>query len=132
MVKAKIFKKDSTEKTWAYTYDALGRRIGKGRLKDGEASDGLEEKTGFVWDGRYTYIYTNLDSYEPLAQVRDWTTEEGENRQQTHYFHCDQIGILREMTDKDGNLVWFGDYYGWGRLKKDEWVYKNAHPKRSL
>ena len=24
--------------------------------KDGEASDGLEEKTGFVWDGRYTYI----------------------------------------------------------------------------
>ena len=21
------------------------------------------------------------------------------------------------MTDKDGNLVWFGDYYGWGKLK---------------
>ena len=21
------------------------------------------------------------------------------NRQQTHYFHCDQIGIPREMTD---------------------------------
>ena len=27
------------------------------------------------------------------------------NRQQTYYFYCDQIGIPREMTDKDGNLV---------------------------
>ncbi|WP_125336037.1 MULTISPECIES: RHS domain-containing protein [unclassified Streptococcus] len=23
----------------------------------------------------------------------------------THYFHCDQIGIPREMTDKDGNFA---------------------------
>ena len=27
------------------------------------------------------------------------------NRQQTHYFHCDQIGIQREMADKNCNLV---------------------------
>ena len=47
--------------------------------------NGLEEETGFVWDGRYTYIYTDPDSYEPLAQVRDWTTAYGESRQQTHY-----------------------------------------------
>ena len=33
LVKAEIFKKDGTKETWAYTYDALGRRIGKGRLK---------------------------------------------------------------------------------------------------
>ena len=61
-------------------------------------------------NGLYTYIYTDQDSYEPLAQVRDWTTADGENRQQTNYFHCDQIGIPREMTDKDGNLLWFGEY----------------------
>lgn len=48
MVKAKIFKKDGTKETLVYTYDALCRRIGKGRLKDGEASDNLEEKTEFV------------------------------------------------------------------------------------
>ena len=143
LVKAEIFKKDGTKETWAYTYDALGRRIGKGRLKNEEVSDGLEGETGFVWDGshllqeiqpdgRYTYIYTDPDSYEPLAQVRDWTTEDGENRQQTRYFHCDQIGIPREMTDKDGNLLWYGEYTAWGRLKKDERVYKNAHPKRAL
>ena len=61
------------------------------------------------------------------AQVHNWTNEESESVQQTHYFHCNQIGISREMTDKDGNLLWFGNYTGWGRLKKDEWVYKDAH-----
>ncbi|BBU35268.1 RHS domain-containing protein [Veillonella nakazawae] len=53
--------------------------------------------------------------------------EDGENRQQSHYFHTDQIGIPREMTDRDGNLLWFGNYTGWGRLKKDERVYRNVH-----
>ena len=138
LVKAEIFKKDGTKETWAYSYDALGRRIGKGRLKNEEVSDGLEKETGFVWDGshllqeiqpdgRYTYIYTNPDSYEPLAQVHNRTNEEGESGQQTHYFHCDQIGIPREMTDKDGNLVWFGDYYGWGKLKSETNVTGTAH-----
>ena len=39
LVKAEIFKKDGTKETWAYTYDALGRRIGKGRLKNEEFSE---------------------------------------------------------------------------------------------
>ena len=139
LVKAEIFKKDGTKETWSYTYDALGRRIGKGRLKDSqEVSDDLSNQTRFVWegshllqeihpDGRYTYIYTDPDSYEPLAQVRDWTTEERENRQETNYFHCNQIGIPREMTDKDGNLLWFGNYTGWGRLKEETKVTDSAY-----
>ena len=139
LVKAEIFKKDGTKETWSYTYDALGRRIGKGRLKDSqEVSDDLSNQTRFVWDGshllqeihpdgRYTYIYADQNSYEPLAQVRDWTTEDGENRQQTRYFHCDQIGIPREMTDKDGNLLWFGNYTGWGRLKEETRVTDSAY-----
>ena len=92
-------------------------------------SDSLEEETGFVWDGshllqeihpdgRYTYIYTNPDSYEPLAKVRDWTTEDGKGVQQAHYFHCYQIVIPREMTDIYGNLLWFGKYTGRDRLKE--------------
>ena len=139
LVKAEIFKKDGTKETWSYTYDALGRRIGKGRLKTSqEVSDDLENQTRFAWDGshllqevhpdgRYTYIYADQDSYEPLAQVRDWTTEDGESRQQTRYFHCDQIGIPREMTDKDGNLLWFGNYTGWGRLKGETKVTDSAY-----
>ena len=56
-------------------------------------------------DGRYTYIYTNLYSYNPLAQVRDWTTEDGEGVQQAYYFHCDQIGIPRENFPEGDFLV---------------------------
>lgn len=76
-------------------------------------------------DRRYRHL--PYDSYELFVQVRNWITEDGENRQQTYYFHYDKIGITREMTDKDGNLLWFGNYTGWGRLKKDERVYKDAH-----
>ncbi len=139
LVKAEIFKKDGTKETWVYSYDALGRRIGKGCLKNEEVSEtsfqhdlsgnDLENQTRFVWDGshllqevhpdgRYTYIYTDPDSYEPLAQVHNWTNEEGESRQQTHYFHCDQIVIPREMTDIHGNLLWFDNYTGRDRLKE--------------
>ena len=31
------------------------------------------------------------------------------------------------MTDKDGKLLWFGNYTCWGHLKKDECVYQHAH-----
>ena len=79
-------------------------------------SDDLEDETHFVWngshllqeahpDGRHIYIYTDPDSYEPLAQVLNRTNEEGESHQQTRYFHCDQIGILREITDIHSNLM---------------------------
>ncbi|WP_418896156.1 RHS domain-containing protein [Streptococcus australis] len=28
----------------------------------------------------------------------------------------------REKTDIHGNLLWYGEYTAWGRLKKDEQV----------
>ena len=31
------------------------------------------------------------------------------------------------MTDIHGNLLWYGEYTAWGRLKKDGRIYKNAH-----
>ena len=94
------------------------RRIGKGRLKE---DGGLEDETRFVWDGsrllqevyargRYTYVYTDQDSYEPLAQICEWEDKAGETRRQVNYFHCDQIGLPREMTDGEGRLLWFGNY----------------------
>lgn len=53
--------------------------------------------------------------------------EDGESGQQTHYFHCDQVGIPCEMADKDGNLLWFGNYTGWGRLKEETKVTDRAY-----
>ena len=31
------------------------------------------------------------------------------------------------MTDKDGNLLWFGNYTGWGRLKEETKVTDSAY-----
>ncbi len=56
----------------------------------------------YTYKDSYTYLYTNPDSYEPLAQVHNWINEDGESGQQAHYFHCDQIGIQRERTDGEG------------------------------
>ncbi|MFS9037681.1 RHS domain-containing protein [Streptococcus timonensis] len=78
-------------------------------------------------DDKHTYIYIDPDSYKPFVPVRNWTTEDGESRQQTHYFHCDQIGIPREMTDKDSKLLWFGNYTGGGRLKEETKVADSAY-----
>ena len=126
--KAEVFRRNESggwdKQTWLYQYDALDRRIRKGRLKE---DGGLEDETRFVWDGsrllqevyargRYTYVYADQDSYEPLAQIHNYTNAGFETYQEINYFHCDQIGIPREMTDKDGRLLWFGDYDGWGRL----------------
>ncbi|QEY26175.1 hypothetical protein D0T92_06305 [Neisseria zalophi] len=142
LVKVEIFKPEQEKETWVYSYDALSRRTGKGRLKNNdEVSDGLEDKTDFTWDGShliqeirsdglYTYIYTDKDAYEPLAQIRNWTNEEGESYQETNYFHCDQIGIPREMTDSEGKLLWFGDYYGWGKLKSETNITGTHQPFR--
>ena len=82
-------------------------------------------------NGRYTYIYTDPSSYEPLAQVRDWTTEEGESGQQTHYSTATKIGFPKEIADKNYNLVWFANYTVWSRLKEETKVTDSAyHPFR--
>ena len=75
-----------------------------------------------VRDGRYTYLYIVPDSYELLALVHNWSDEDGEIGQQAHYFYWNQVSIPREKTDIHGNLLWYGEYTAWGRLKKDEQV----------
>ena len=78
--------------------------------------------------GRQIYLYLHRFRRLPLlVQVRDWTTKDGESRQQTHYFHCDQIGIPKEMTDIHGNLLWYGEYTAWGRLKEEPKVTDGAY-----
>ena len=135
LVRAEIKKPAGNTEIWEYAYDPFGRRLSKER-KDKLAWTSTDPKrTHFVWDGTrllqeytykgsYTYIYTDQDSYEPLAQIFD-NAKDG--KQYIAYFHNDQVGIPREMTDIHGNLLWYGEYTAWGRLKKDERVYKNAH-----
>ena len=76
----------------SYTYDALGNLIYR-QLPNVETST--------------TNTISKTNSSAPKSK----------SRQQTYYFHCDQIGIPREMTDIHGNLLWYGEYTAWGRLK---------------
>ena len=135
LVRAEIKKPAGNTEIWTYAYDPFGRRLSKERQDKLAWTSTNPKRTHFVWDGSrllqeytykgsYTYIYTDPDSYEPLAQFFD-NAKDG--KQYIAYFHNDQIGIPREMTDIHGNLLWYGEYTAWGRLKKDERVYKNAH-----
>ena len=135
LVRAEIKKAAGNTEIWTYAYDPFGRRLSKERQDKLAWTSTDPKRTHFVWDGSrllqeytykgsYTYIYTNQDSYEPLAQIFDNAKD---SKQYLVYFHNDQIGIPREMTDIHGNLLWYGEYTAWGRLKKDERVYKDAH-----
>ena len=135
LVRAEIKKPVGNTEIWTYAYDPFGRRLSKERQDKLAWTSTDPKRTHFVWDGSrllqeytykgsYTYIYTDQDSYEPLAQVFRNNQDEA---QYLAYFHTDQVGIPKEMTDVHGNLLWYGEYTAWGRLKKDERVYKNAH-----
>ena len=135
LVRAEIKKPVGNTEIWTYAYDPFGRRLSKERQDKLAWTSTDPKRTHFVWDGSrllqeytykgsYTYLYTDQDSYEPLAQVFD-NAKDG--KQYLAYFHTDQIGIPKEMTDVHGNLLWYGEYTAWGRLKKDERVYRNAH-----
>ena len=62
-------------------------------------------------------IMVSMINFSKSQPVQNPINEDGESHQQTHYFHCDQIGIPHEMTDDEGNLLWHGEYTAWGRLK---------------
>ncbi|HFC8549916.1 TPA: RHS repeat-associated core domain-containing protein [Neisseria lactamica] len=135
LVRAEIKKAAGNTEIWTYAYDPFGRRLSKERQDKLAWTSTAPKRTHFVWDGSrllqeytykgsYTYLYTDQDSYEPLAQIFDNAKD---SKQYLAYFHTDQIGIPREMTDIHGNLLWYGEYTAWGRLKKDGRVYQNVH-----
>ncbi len=121
---------DNLVQTWAqptggearrtdYLYDALGRRTCK------MSSDSL---TRFTWDGdhllseanerrRRVFVY-EPESYVPLAQVQTLADEQGPG--QIAYYHCDQIGIPREMTLVDGSICWRAGIGPWGEVQECE------------
>ena len=78
-------------------------------------------------DKMYTYVYTEQNSYEPLAQIETFRQPEKLNTPIIRYFHTDQIGIPREMTDEEGNIVWRGQYSAWGKLTAEEKTNPSIH-----
>ncbi|MDC2825533.1 RHS domain-containing protein [Rodentibacter pneumotropicus] len=62
-----------------------------------------------------------------MAQCLALTDEQGNRiEHEVNYFHCDQIGIPREMTDSEGKLIWRGCYDAWGGLIRERYPKNTA------
>ncbi|WP_308021770.1 RHS domain-containing protein, partial [Neisseria canis] len=132
LTEARIEQEGRRSEHWHYRYDALGRRVSKQNAHN-------QTETRFLWEGSrllqeygdkatYTYVYTEQGSYEPLAQIVQTANRDGGKAdRQILYYHNDQIGIPREMTDAEGNIVWRGEYGGWGKLNNAE---RECEPER--
>lgn len=89
----------------------------------------------------HTVIYEQ-DSFEPVAQliwVRDGLTAAndepekndegwyGNNKPiiktgvQLYHYHNDHLGTPNELTDQQGDVVWYADYEAWGNTATVEW-----------
>ncbi|KPN70588.1 hypothetical protein AKG09_11305 [Neisseria sp. 83E34] len=135
LIRTEIKKPAGNTEIWEYAYDPFGRRLSKERKDKLAWTSTAPKRTHFVWDGtrllqeytykgNYTYIYTDQDSYEPLAQVFD---NHKDRQQYLFYFHNNQIGTPHEMTDIHGNLLWYGSYSAWGSLASEKRIYENIH-----
>ncbi|WP_228063604.1 MULTISPECIES: RHS repeat-associated core domain-containing protein [unclassified Pasteurella] len=126
LIKAIIQKPNQMKEEWQYQYDVLGRRTSKVRLENGKIL--ADSQIEFIWDGShlvqeiehktdrtFSYIYSHPNSYEPLAQLE--FARDNEKPTGCYYYHNDQIGVPRELTDEEGKVCWYGSYAGWGKLK---------------
>jgi len=114
---------------WQYTYDPIGRRIAKQRLRpDGEVA----EHTSFTWDGSVLAEQTTSGANDPSSrQVTTWDYQPGTftpvtqgerwlsvaQDQVDERFYAivtDLIGIPAELVGHDGDLVGHQQHSLWG------------------
>lgn len=128
LTEAEIHRPGQNAVLYRYRYDPIGRRIAKVHPDGSEIQylwDGSRLLQEYRKDRTYTYVYTEDRNYEPLAQI---TTYNGSDKaREILYYHNDQIGIPREMTDEEGNIVWSGDYSGWGKLAQEGRLKLDIH-----
>ncbi|RKT97778.1 UNVERIFIED_CONTAM: RHS repeat-associated protein [Enterobacter sp. WPR_3_1] len=109
----------------SFRYDPLGRRISKTRRQMlGGQSTGKPVTTRFVWEGvrllqevhgdvPLTCVYSDQDSYDPLARI------DGVEAPEIFWFHCQPNGTPERMTDSEGQVRWEGVNSAWGKLLRE-------------
>jgi RHS repeat-associated protein len=139
-----------SQQTFAYQYDALGRRIQKidsfGTTRFSWDADRLLEE---IRGARaVTYVYKpdefepvsrlerqiSLESIEggisvvsPHAQATSSASDAGGAEHASEpmnvlHFHCDHIGTPQELTDVAGNIVWRAHYRAFGSVVRVEYL----------
>ncbi len=109
----------------SFRYDPLGRRISKTRRQMlGGQPTGKPVTTRFVWEGfrllqevhgevPLTYVYSDQDSYDPLARI------DGVDAPEIFWFHCQPNGTPERMTDSEGQVRWEGVNSARGKLLRE-------------
>jgi RHS repeat-associated protein len=102
----------TTKQTFAYAYDALGRRVAK--------SDAFGI-TYFAWDddrlvleqrgGNETIHIYHPESFVPLAQIHNGSL---------HHLHTDHLGTPLEASNEAGDITWRMTYRSWGNVVTEE------------
>ncbi|UTG70718.1 RHS repeat protein [Neisseria subflava] len=106
LTEAEIHRPGQNAVLYRYRYDPMGRRIAKVHPDGSEIQylwDGSRLLQEYRKDRTYTYVYTEDRNYEPLAQII--TYNGSDKAREILYYHNDQIGIPREMTDEEGKIV---------------------------
>ena len=57
------------------------------------------------------YIYTDQNSYEPLARI----DKRGNDPERVMYFHTDLNGCPEELTDENDEILWECSFQLWGK-----------------
>ena len=109
----------------SFRYDPLGRRFSKTRRQMvGGQPTGNPVTTRFVWEGfrllqevhgdvPLTYVYSDQDSYDPLARI------DGVDAPEIFWFHCQPNGTPERMTDSEGQVRWEGVNSAWSKLLRE-------------
>lgn len=115
--------------TTRYRYDALGRRIGRRRVRehrDGRTPE--HEQHWFGWDGdrlvteqsheRVISTVYEPNSFVPLFRV-DTTREQGPSgpsaKKSLYFFHTNHLGTPEALIDQhSGQIVWQAELDPWG------------------
>lgn len=114
---------------YGYVYDVLGRWVEKYEL---DVEGKLYNWMMFLWDGMWLvqecrlgrssslYIYSDQGSYELLVWVDRVVLGEVD---EVLYYYMDVNGVLEEMMDGGGNIVWEVGYQVWGNLMYEKEVW---------
>ncbi len=117
----------------SFRYDPLGRRNSKTRRQMlGGQPVGKPVTTRFVWEGfrllqevhgdvPLTYVYSDQDSYDPLARI------DGVDAPEIFWFHCQPNGTPERMTDIEGQVRWEGVNSAWGKLLRESETQRSGY-----
>lgn len=107
-----------------FTYDPLGRRIGKTLLRENQTQP--VSQSVFIWQGLRLlgeqtnglvshYVYADPLGFEPLARI-----DGGPGAERLLYFHNDASATPEQLSDEQGRMLWQCNYRIWGAVEA-EW-----------